>query len=391
VTTRQPMLHRENADVPVDTAAPETAVEVVIREARRRQRRRWFVAGLGLMVVVFAVAVLLVTAARPGSIVPHRHHPPSLLEPRSPQDLPAGALARLQSAGPLAVASDGTVYVADRSRHQILVRLPNGGFRVIAGDGTSGYAGDGGPALKAELSVVSAMTVAPNGDLTVADGTRVRVIDRDGTIRTVVGDGRTGGSVSNGTPALEASLGAVSSVAFSPSGQLYLATQNQLFRVTASGLLQTAPATVPAPGVPQGPLTGLGTIAVDAQGNITVSTTTGGWSVWEVSPQGDAVELGYARRSGGNTAQVERGANDQIYADDGSNVVQVTPAGLSPVLSVDTLPGIRDFIFLSYFAIAPDGTIVADNLGPPAFEPYGQIVSIADGRGSSLWHGPTRR
>ncbi len=370
---------------------PGRAVEAVIREARRRQQRRLLCAGLGLIVAVLVTAVLFVTATRPGSTVLHQSRPPSLLEPQSPQGLRAGPLARLRTPGPLAVATDGAVYVADRSRHEVLVRLSNGQFRVIAGDGTSGYAGDGGPAVKAELSSVSALTFAPNGDLYVADGTRVRVVRRDGTIRTVIGGGQARGPVSNGTPAWEAPLGVVSSVAFSPSGQLYIATRTQLLRVTARGLLQTLPAGVTSPGVLQGPLTGLGAIAVDAQGNIYASSTTGGWSVWKVSPQGDAVELGYARRSGGTTVQLERGTNGRIYGDDGSNVVQVSSGGLNPVLSVDTIPGLREFVFLSYFAIAPNGTIVADNLGPPAYEPFGQIVSIADGRGSPLWQGLPRR
>jgi hypothetical protein len=47
----------------------------------------------------------------------------------------------------------------------------------VAGDGTTGFAGDGGPATKAELSDMTDLTFAPNGDLYLADNGRVRVID----------------------------------------------------------------------------------------------------------------------------------------------------------------------------------------------------------------------
>jgi len=60
--------------------------------------------------------------------------------------------------------------------------------------------GDGGPAVRAELSSVSDLSFAPDGALYVADGGRVRVIGRNGVIRTIAGDGRQSKAVANGTP-----------------------------------------------------------------------------------------------------------------------------------------------------------------------------------------------
>jgi hypothetical protein len=52
----------------------------------------------------------------------------------------------------------------------------------------------------------------------------------------------------------------------------------------------------------------------------------------------------------------------------------------------ENAPGITDFIFVSYFAIGPNGTLYADNLNG-AFDPYQQIVQVTDTQATSLWQG----
>ena len=306
-----------------------------------------------------------------------------------------GSIVSLNRAGPLAVGPTGALYVSDPTRHEVLVRLADGRFRAVAGDGSVGFAGDGGPATRAGLSDVSAMAFAPDGDLYLADGSRVRAVNREGTIRTIAGDGRSG-SVPDGTPALAAPLGPVASIAFSPSGGLYLATSHraisQLFRLTSAGQLDSVQAILP-PGQIQmaGALDSFASIAVDVEGNVYSSSLFDGWSVFRISPDGTATYLGYARRSGGNTAIVQRGPDDVIEVDDGQNILRVEGDQLVTSFSVNTVPGINTFIFTDYFALAPSGTLYADNLGPPAFEPFQQMVSVADGDGVSLWRGAHSR
>jgi hypothetical protein len=99
------------------------------------------------------------------------------------------------------------LFVVDERHHQVVVRLADGQYRAVAGDGRDGLVGDGGPATQAELSTVSDMVFGPDGDLYLADDGRVRVVDHRGTIRTVVGGGTSAVSVADGTPALSASLG----------------------------------------------------------------------------------------------------------------------------------------------------------------------------------------
>jgi serine/threonine-protein kinase len=89
---------------------------------------------------------------------------------------------------------------------QILVRAPDGRFRIVAGTGEAGFSGDGGPAVRAELSSVSDLVIAPNGTLYVADAGRVRTIAPNGVIRTIVGNGQPARWVRNGTLALSAAL-----------------------------------------------------------------------------------------------------------------------------------------------------------------------------------------
>ena len=176
------------------------------------------------------------------------------------------------------------------------------------------------------------------------------------------------------------------------AGKLYLATRSQLLRLSASDQLEVVPAVVTS-GVNanRGPLSDFGAIAVDAQGNVYASSTFAGWSIFKISPDGVTTYLGYARRSGGNTAVVERGPGGAIEADDGPIVLRVQGTRLVTAYAVNHVPGIKEFVFMDYFALAPNGTLYADNLGPPAFEPYQQIVSVNDDHALSLWQGAARR
>lgn len=384
---------------PVQGTSTPPDADLLFKEAKQRERRRRLLWS-GVVVIAVAGAVLAVAAISSRSKpFPPPAKVPSSNKPNS-TSFPLGSLVSLKKAGPLAVGATGALYVSDPTRHEVLVRLADGRFRVVAGNGKDGFAGDGGPATRAELSDVSAMAFAPNGDLYLADGSRVRAVDRAGMIRTIAGDGRSG-SASDGTPALSAPLGQVASIAFSPDGELYLSTSqlatsqlatSQLFRLTSTGRLDSLQAILP-PGTVQmpGALDSYDSIAVDAEGSVYASSLFDGWSVFKISPDGVAKYLGYARRSGGNTAIVQRGADDVIEVDDGPNILRVQGERLVPALSVIAVPGIDTFTFTDYFALAPNGTLYADNLGPPAFEPFQQIVSVTAGRGASLWRGASRR
>ncbi|MCZ7684885.1 MAG: hypothetical protein M5U28_41390 [Sandaracinaceae bacterium] len=96
----------------------------------------------------------------------------------------------------LAAASDGTVYIADRTQHVVWRLSPRGQLSVFAGTpGTLGLTGDGGPATAGRLYAPTGVALdATNGILYIADraNNRVRSVDlATSVIRTVAGGGST--------------------------------------------------------------------------------------------------------------------------------------------------------------------------------------------------------
>lgn len=369
---------------PSRTATSHDA-EVLFREARRRRRRRRLISVIVLFVVAAVVATLVTTGASPRKSVT-RTKPPKPVPPQS-VGLPTGTVQALGSAGPLAVNATGSLFVVDAARHEVLVRLTNGAFRVVAGDGTGGFLGDGGPAIKAELSDVADIAFGPNGDLYLADGNRVRVVDRQGIISTVAGDGSSGRPVSSGTPARSASLGPVGSVTVSPTGLLYLSTASQLMMLGSNDELHAITAmgqTLNSPYAGSAPLNSFGQIAADGQGDIYASSLNLGWSVYRITPDRRATYLGSARGSGGTLADVQVGPGGSGFAADGGTVVQAEGNQLVPFHSLNDPPG-QQFFYMKYFAFSPSGALYADNVDGAVFSRYQEIVRVSNGAATVLW------
>jgi len=314
--------------------------------------------------------------------------------------LPEGPSASLKVAGPLAVAPDGALYVADVGREQVLVRLPDGRFRVVAGDGTKGTSGDGGPAIDAEFLDIIDMAVAPDGSLYVVDGDRVRMVSPNGVLSTVAGiPGMLAPSqcdcavtlpppIASGTPALSVSIDQVDvpAIALSEQGVLYISTGMQLLRLDAGSLDVVATSAI-GPAYDRQPLDNLGQIAVDAQGDIYVSGGTG-WSIWRVAPDGTATEVTgkdwNARRSGGDTSVLERAPDGSVYGEAGSTFLKLQGNLSVPAYSFPSTR--RSYFWLTYFAFAPDGAVYADEIpGDAGFERYQQLRVLRHDRSSVLW------
>jgi sugar lactone lactonase YvrE len=97
----------------------------------------------------------------------------------------------------LAVAPDGSVYLADTWNNRIRKLDPRAGtIMAFAGTGKKGYAGDGGPAIGAQFGGVYCIAFNPNFDklvVTDLDNRRIRVIDlKTGLVRLVAGNGAKG-------------------------------------------------------------------------------------------------------------------------------------------------------------------------------------------------------
>jgi len=113
--------------------------------------------------------------------------------PRSGGDGGPAVLAGLNEPAALAVSESGILYVADQSNNLVrAIDLATGLIRTVAGIGSATYNGDGIPAAEAALAGPSGLALADDGTLYIADtfNGRLRAVDpATGLIRTVVGDG----------------------------------------------------------------------------------------------------------------------------------------------------------------------------------------------------------
>lgn len=155
---------------------------------------------------------------------------------------PSGVIRTLiaaRSPDGVAAAPDGGVLVVEGLENRVLHVSLAGAVTVVAGDGTRGFAGDGGPATAARLSRPRGVAVAPDGSLLIADGSnRVRRVGPDGIISTIAGNGSPTPS-GDGGPAVDAGVRAPAGVAAAPDGGVLIATGNQVRRVRPDGVIVT--------------------------------------------------------------------------------------------------------------------------------------------------------
>jgi uncharacterized protein (TIGR03437 family) len=136
----------------------------------------------------------------------------------------------------IAVDAAGNVYIADYNNHRIRMVTPGGTISTVAGNGTAGFSGDGGPATAAELNYPIGVVVDSNGNLFIADSynQRIRMVTPAGTISTVAGNGNIGYS-GDGGAATSAALNYPHALAVDSAGKVYFAdTDNGTVRELTS-------------------------------------------------------------------------------------------------------------------------------------------------------------
>jgi sugar lactone lactonase YvrE len=146
------------------------------------------------------------------------------------------------AAAGIATDQDGNVYVADRDNQRVRVIRPSGTIATFAGNGTQGAGGDRGPAAQAQLSNPAGLACDLSGNVYIADSgnNRVRMVDPNGVIRTVAGNGDPG-SAGIGGPASDAQLNRPTGVAVDRADNLYIAdsANNRILKVTQVGIIET--------------------------------------------------------------------------------------------------------------------------------------------------------
>jgi sugar lactone lactonase YvrE len=172
------------------------------------------------------------------------------------------------------------LYIADGLTNRIrMVESTTGDILTIAGTGQPGFAGDGGPAINAQIKFPTEVICDSNGNLFIADtdNNRVRRISPSGIITTVAGNGNIG-SGGDGGAATSAPLYAPRGLAVDAQGNLYISEfSGNRVRKVANGIITTVagngnwgssgdggPATAAALANPSG-------VAVDTAGNIFIA------------------------------------------------------------------------------------------------------------------------
>ncbi len=243
--------------------------------------------------------------------------------------------AQLTSASDVALDASGNAYIADWANHRVRRVSRSGVITTFAGDGEDGYSGDGGRATAAALRYPSNIALDTAGNVYIASylNFRIRKVGIDGTISTVAGNG-TVGYTGDGGPATSASIGYTGGLAVDRSGNLFIADNgaHRVRKVDSGGNISTVvgtgeegfggdggPAIAAQLKYPNG-------LTVDDAGNLFIADTFNG-KIRKVTPDGGISSIADVGWALGITSDGGGG----LFVGDGARVLHVTPTGTAAV------------------------------------------------------------
>ena len=149
-----------------------------------------------------------------------------------------------------AVDASGNLYVSDQFNHRIrMIDAKSGTITTVAGNGNGAFGGDGGPATSASLYYPGEIVLDPTGALFIVDGgnNRIRKVS-GGTITTVAGTG-TAGYAGDGGPPLQAEFNSPFPITLDNAGNLYVGdgvypgdlTDNRVREISGAAAASVAP------------------------------------------------------------------------------------------------------------------------------------------------------
>ena len=264
---------------------------------------------------------------------------------------PAG-VAQLAIPIGVSITPDGGYLIADQANNRVRRVSPGGRITTVAGSGPAGFSGDNGPATSAQLNAPSGAAMSADGRILIADANnnRIRQVSPGGTITTVVG---TGAATFNGD-GIAASAAAVNfpfDVVFMPDGSYLIADvdNNRVRRVAAGGTISTVAGTgAEGAGGDGGPATA----AQLADPSRVALTADGGFLI------ADVLNHRIRRVSLGGTITTVAGTGTAGFSGDGGPATQAAlngPAGIAVTPGGDFLIG--DRLNHRVRRVSPDGTI----------------------------------
>jgi uncharacterized protein (TIGR03437 family) len=314
--------------------------------------------------------------------------------------------ARLSSPYAVAVDQAGDLFIADAGNNRIRM-VSKGVITTVAGNGRGGYSGDGGPATGAQLNQPWGVAVDSAGNLYIADtgNDRVRKVS-NGVLTTVAGNGTMGFS-GDGGPATSAGLWAPTAVALDSSGNLYIADDdNYRVREVSNGVITTfAGNGTPGLGGDGGPASsaqiGPWSLAFDSADNLyitdvvgvrkvsggVITTLAGNWTQGFRGDNGPATSAEFYSAEGvavdpAGKVYVADAYNHRIRLLTPGTAPAISPGGVVPVYS--PVPTIQPGSWVSiYGSNLASGTAIWNGNFPKSLG--GTSVTI-DGKPAYLWY-----
>jgi len=230
--------------------------------------------------------------------------------------------ASLNRPNGIAFDTAGNIYIADTGNHVVRKVNTSGIISTVAGNNSSAYSGDGGPAIDASLSEPSGLAFDGAGNLYIADTNNncIRIVTPDQNIHTFAGQCSYALFQGDGGPATQAKLNKPYSVAVDPYGSVYISdTQNERLRkVTPDGIINT----IAGSGTPgalgfagdngpalQAEFSSPSGLALDASGSIYIADK-GNFRIRKILPSGIVVTVagngtpGYSGNAAATSAEM---------------------------------------------------------------------------------------
>jgi RHS repeat-associated protein len=154
-------------------------------------------------------------------------------------EIPA-TTALLRNPQGIAVDAKGNIYIADANNFRVRMIDSDGIIHTVAGNGTQGSSGDGGLATNAQINRPRSVAVDNDGNLYIADriNRRIRKVDTNGIITTFAGTGGATANTGDGGPATSAVV-FPTFLTFDNEGNLYLIDLSTVRKITKDGIINT--------------------------------------------------------------------------------------------------------------------------------------------------------